>query len=103
MTWMTIVATIVQALMPLLQQWLDSLLKQAAADLEKRELQPVDLNPYEGVKTLFAVARARMTVWQWFWYGGALNRYERVMLRKAYAIWNLTPVSLTLEEIDELS
>ncbi len=106
MSWLAIVAVILQALLPVLLKWLDELFEQAAIDLHLAEPDVATLPPREGIRQLFARVRQRMTVWQWLWYGGALNRYERVMLRRADDVWECAragkPLDLTAWERHEI-
>jgi hypothetical protein len=107
MSWIAIISTIIEALLPILTEWLNSLLRQSAQELANEGSYPESVSPAEGVRLLFSRTRQKMTMWQWLWHGAKLNRMERVMTRKSESVWNAAkqsqPVELSWGEIREIN
>ncbi len=86
MSWAAIIAVIIQVLGPLLKEWLERLLNQAAARLDGKDLPPSIIDPVEGMRLVFAEARSQLWWYQWARHR-ALSRAESAMMRHADQTW----------------
>lgn len=94
MEWIALVTVILELLRPILQAWLENLLKRAAADLDRGVTGPVHYDPETAERRVWDVASAlleadagELSWWNWLgkWRDGQRRRYFEAARRAALA------------------
>lgn len=94
MEWIALVTVILQLLRPILQAWLENLLKRAAADLKAQGVGLAGVGPADAERRLWATASAilvgdsrGLTWWNWWgqWRAVQRRRYFEAARKVALA------------------